>query len=394
MSNRSILHRFRGWLLLVFIYYLAAAASFGGFILKWQLSENTPYTLPMMLDGVAERPFVYRQLLPTTANELGKLIPERAQAAFLKKLAEDPPVSNPIHRYFPNASDSANPHYALRYFIVYALTFLSMFAAMFLLRAVCIELLHDRVAATLTPLVIALILPLIQTEGGYFYDMPELMFMALGMWLAARGQMIRLALVTLVATLNKESYLLFVMSLAPFIMMRYPLKRAATVTGGLLVLAGAVNWVIKHKYAFNSGSVMEYQLMSHVEYLVNPRNYLRMEMNYGVLTTKGFHVLNVLLAILVFKTGWRSLPKTARYHAWIAAVLTVPLFIAFCYRDELRNLSLMWMTFSLVICATISTALSEASGRDRKESPVKIAERDRPASAPRAEAVAATQSSL
>ncbi|MDR5759100.1 hypothetical protein [Caballeronia sp. LZ035] len=370
MLQQSRFSRLSGWILLVFIYYIAAASSFGGFMLKWQFSEGTRYTLPMMLDGTADRPFVYRQLLPMVANEVGALIPERVQASFLNKLAEDPPVSNPIHRYFPNASDAANPRYALRYFVVYALSFVSMFMAMFLVRAVCLEMKFDKTAATLTPLVIALIFPLIQTEGGYFYDMPELMFMALGTLLAARGKTVMLAIVTIVATLNKESYLLFLLTLMPLMMTRFSIKRTALTTGGLLVLAALVNMAIKHKYALNDGGVIEFQLSSHLQYLLNPRNYLRTEINYGMLTTKGFNLLNLLLFALVFKSGWQGLPRHARQQGLIGIVLTVPLFIAFCYRDELRNLSFMWMTFSLVVCATISVALSAAHAHTRNESRV------------------------
>ncbi|CAN7464991.1 hypothetical protein LJR034_002996 [Caballeronia sp. LjRoot34] len=363
MSNRVALPRTIAWILLVFIYYLAAAASFSGFFIKWHFSETTQYSLPRMLDGTATRPFVYRQLLPMTANALDSVIPQRARAAFLNKLVEETPISNPIQRYFPGAADAANPQYALRYFLVYAMSFLSMFAAMFAIRAACIEVTGDRVAATLTPLAIAAVFPLILTEGGYYYDMPELMFMALGIWLAAKRRIIPLALVTAIATLNKESYLLFVLTLVPFIALRHSRKQTVVLTGGLLALAAVVNLLIKHRYAANGGGVMDYQLMSHMQYLANLRNYVRMEMNYGILTTKGFNVVNLLLVVLLVRTGWRGLPPVARTHAWIALVINVPLFIAFCYRDELRNLSLLTMTLAFVTCTTISAALSQATAR-------------------------------
>jgi hypothetical protein len=352
---------------LVFVYYIATAASFGGFFIKWHFSETTEYSLPLMLNGTAKRPFVYRQLLPMTANAFDSVIPQKAKTAFLSKLAEEPPTSNPIQRYFPGATDATDPQYALRYFLVYAMSFLSMFAAMFAIRAACIEVIGDRVAATLTPLAIAVVFPLILTEGGYYYDMPELMFMALGIWLAAKRRIIPLALITMIATLNKESYLLFVLTLVPFIALRHSRRQTIMLTGGLLALATVVNLLIKHRYALNGGGVMEYQLMSHVQFLANPRNYIRMEMNYGILTTKGFNVVNLVLVALLLRTGWRRLPLVARAHAWIALVITVPLFVAFCYRDELRNLSLLTMTLAFVTCATISVALSQAAARSQRD---------------------------
>lgn len=366
MSNRAALPRTTAWVLLAFIYYLAAAASFSGFFIKWHFSETEKYSLPQMLEGTAIRPFVYRQLLPMTANAVESVIPQKVRTTFLNKLAEEPPVSNPIQRYFPGATDAANPQYALRYFLVYAMSFLSMFAAMFAIRAACIEVIGDRVAATLTPLAIAAVFPLILTEGGYYYDMPELMFMALGIWLVLKRRIVPLVIVTVIATLNKESYLLFVLTLVPFIALRYSRKQTVMLTGGLLAAAVVVNLLIKARYAGNSGSPMEYQLMSHIQYLINPRNYIRMEMNYGILTTKGFNLFHLLLVALLLRAGWRGLPPFVRTHAWIALMITVPLFIAFCYRDELRNLSLLTMTLAFVTCTTISAALQQAAARARQ----------------------------
>jgi hypothetical protein len=377
MSNRVALPRPTAWILLVFIYYLAAAASFSGFFIKWHFSETEKYSLPQMLDGTAIRPFVYRQLLPMTANAIDSVIPQKAKTTFLTKLAEEPPISNPIQRYFPSATDAANPQYALRYFLVYAMSFLSMFAAMFAIRAACIEVIGDRVAATLTPLAIAAVFPLILTEGGYYYDMPELMFMALGTWLAVKRRIVPLAVVTVIATLNKESYLLFVLTLVPFIALRHSRKQTIMLAGGLLALAAVVNLLIKHRYALNGGGAVEYQLMSHIQYLINPRNYLRMEMNYGILTTKGFNLVHLLLVALLLRTGWRGLPPVVRTHAWIALVITVPLFIAFCYRDELRNLSLLAMTLAFLTCTTISAALQQAAARGQRQTAPLPAEQPR-----------------
>jgi hypothetical protein len=358
------LHRVSGWILLSFIYYIAAASSFGGFFTKWHFREATDQSLPRMVDGTANRPFVYRQLLPEAANAIDHMIPPQAKTRFLNKLAEEPPISNPIQRYFPGATDATQSQYALRYFLVYTMSFLSLFAALFAIRAACTEVIGDKVAATLTPLVIAAVFPLILTEGGYFYDMPELLFMALGIWLALKRKLVLLALLTVLATLNKESFLLFVLALYPFLAMRYPRKLSIAATSALVVIAAAVNLAMKYRYLGNGGSPMDYQLIPHLQFLSDPRNYFKFEVNYGMLTTRGFNVIHLLLIGILLKTGWRQLARPARTHAWIALAITAPLFIAFCYRDELRNLSLLNMTLALLTCATISAALSQAARRN------------------------------
>ncbi|CAB3797889.1 hypothetical protein [Pararobbsia alpina] len=359
MLNRPGPSRTSAWILLIFIYYIAAASSFGGFFTKWHFRDDSPMSLRLALDGTQKRPFVYRQLLPSTANLIDSVIPEKVKVPLLHKLAGDTPDANPIQRFFPGATDAVVPEYAVRYLIVYVMTFLSMFAALFVIRAVCIELIGDRVAATLAPIVISAVFPLILTEGGYFYDMPEVLFMALGIWLTLRRRLVSLVVVVFLATLNKESYLLFVLTLYPIAAMRYSRPQSGLLIGVLLAVAAAVNMAVKHRYMGNGGGMMEYQLAEHARFLLNPLNYLRTEINYGVSTTKGFHILHLLLIGILAKIGWRSLPPAVRTQTWLAALISVPLFIAFCFKDELRNLSLLTMPFAFLVCATISVVLAQ-----------------------------------
>ncbi|CAB3807619.1 hypothetical protein [Pararobbsia alpina] len=367
MLNRPVPSRTSAWILLIFIYYIAAASSFGGFCTKWQFRDDSLMSLRLALDGTQNKPFVYRQLLPMTANLVDSAIPQKAKVSLIHKLAGDIPFSNPIHRFFPGARDSVVPEYAVRYLIVYAMTFLSMFAALFAIRAVCIELIGDRVASTLAPLVIAAVFPLIQTEGGYFYDMPELLFMALGVWLTLKRHLVSLFVVVFLATLNKESYLFVILTLYPIATMRYSHRQSLLLMGVLLGVAAAINVAVKLRYMNNGGGMVHYQLADHVRFLLNPLNYLRTEINYGVSTTKGFHILHLFLVGILAKIGWRTLPPAVRMQTWIAALITVPLFIAFCFKDELRNLSLLIMPFAFLVCATISVVLAQTESQRARQ---------------------------
>lgn len=367
MVDRAAPSRASAWFLLIFIYYIAAASSFGGFFTKAHFRDSDSLALRFALDGTQVKPFVYRQLLPSTANLVDRVMPEKVKQALVHRLSGETANSNPIQRFYPGATDAVNPQYAVRYMLVYVMTFLSLFAALFVMRAVCAELIGDKVAATLAPLVIAAVFPLILTEGGFFYDMPELLFMALGVWLMLKRRTILLFLVVFLATLNKESYLLFICTLYPIATMRYSRRQSVLLIGALVAVAAAVNAVVKHRYMNNAGDMMMYQLGEHVRYLLDPRNYLRTEINYGVSTTKGLNVVHLLLVAIVAKIGWRSLPSPVRMQTGIAALISVPLFLAFCFRDELRNFSLLLMPFTLLLCTTISVMLAQtASQRARK----------------------------
>jgi hypothetical protein len=77
------------------LFFVAASASFQGSYTKWHFREagvlygggNTPdrrFDLGELITGTAERPFVYRQMLPTLANWIDRATPtgikERAYA--------------------------------------------------------------------------------------------------------------------------------------------------------------------------------------------------------------------------------------------------------------------------------------------------------------------------
>ena len=349
-------------LLLLFIAFIVAAASYGGFFQKWEFRDGTTYSAPTMFEGTAKRPFVYRQLLPSMANLIEYVTPDHISQKFEHWLAANPLKHNLIYRYFPNAKDSVASTYSLRYYALYGLSFASLFLAIFALRALCQAHNPDLPAATLAALTFALLLPLMLTEGGYFYDMPELLFMALAVLLAMRGQLLWLVIVTALATYNKESFLFFVLTLYPFLRARYTLRNTILIELGLLAIAVVINLAVKLHYAGNIGEPVESQLMEHLLWLLKPSSYFAFEVNYGIPTTKGFNIVHFALLAILVHNGWRYLAPTVRQHFWIALVINVPLFLAFCYEGELRNLSMLYMTLVILMSINISQCLQRYSG--------------------------------
>ena len=358
---------FQNWsakILLIFITFIIAAASFGGFFLKWEFRDGTDHSAIEMLDGTAKRPFVYRQLLPAMANLVEQVTPERINQGFQNWLAADPLKHNLIHRFFPNAIDSTNMAYSVRYYALYGLTFGALFLAIFALRAVCQEFHPDIPAATLAAFTFALIFPVMLTEGGYFYDMPELLFMALAVLLALRGHVVWLVILTALATYNKESFLLFVITLYPFLRTRFSLRGTLVIQAILLAIAVAINVAVKLQYAGNIGAPVESQLVSHVLWLLKPSSYFAFEVNYGIPTPKGLNILHFILVGILVRQGWRYMPSTVRQHFWIAFAINLPLFLAFCYEGELRNLSMLYMTLIILLAINISLCLRRFYGRE------------------------------
>src|SRR6185437_4946793 len=122
-------------MLLVAVYFLAAAASFSGYFSKWHFRDDMPAaSLPKMLDGTADRPYVYRQLLPAIANGIERALPVQLKQRADALLLDDNPSHHPISRMYSNTPDSRDPRYALRYYLIYAMSFASLLLALFALR--------------------------------------------------------------------------------------------------------------------------------------------------------------------------------------------------------------------------------------------------------------------
>jgi len=56
-------------------------------------------------------------------------------------------------------------------------------------------------------------------------------------------------------------------------------------------------------------------------------------------------VLPMAVLALTVWIGWKYLPPVCRQHMLIAAAINLPLYLFLCNPGEMRNLSLLWMSF-------------------------------------------------
>lgn len=360
MPPQKLLHALGSKITVYFMCYLVAAISFGGFFEKWAFRDDKMgHSAVQMLNGTADRPYIYRQLLPATANLVNKIIPEHLNKKFADWLTADPEKHNFIHRYFSKAQDSSNPAYALRYYVLFVLCFASYLMGILALKAVCQEIYADATAAMLAAFVMAIIFPLLTTQSGYMYDMAELLFMSLAVLTAIRGRILLLAGITALATFNKESFFFFVLTLYPFFRERFSVRKTVAIETGLLAVGGSVNLLVKFYYAANPGGIVVDQLLDHLKWLLTPSSYFLFEVNYGGVTPKGLSIIYLMIVTFIARRAWPHMPSASKHHALIAMAINVPLFIAFCYEGELRNLSMLFVTFAVLLCINISRHLQQ-----------------------------------
>lgn len=356
---------YRGFLLFC-AYVVVAAAVMNGFYTKWRLNDGHPALgLTQMVDGTAHRPYVYRQFVPALANGIQALLPPATVARLSDRLAEPRRVNSRsgLAMRYPG-SEALSPAVTLRYHLVYYLTFAALLTSLFVMRRVALQSGAGAVAATAAPALLGLLVPFFLTEGGFFYDFVELMFIMSAVLLAlgtSRQTPVRLCVLVVLAglaTWNKEAFFFFTPALYPLLRRNLPRLQAAGLVGVLLLVCGCVYLTLRMRYAGNPGTTVDYQLWDNLRFYVDPGNWVRTENTYGVLLPRGFSLVSILAFAGIAINGWTRLPLALRQHAQIAMIINVPLFLLFCSPGEMRNLSMLYPSFLCLLALALAKWLA------------------------------------
>lgn len=346
------------------LFALVAAASFNEFYGRTRFNEvNSPAfwyqsTFEGMVDGTAYRPYVYRQLLPDLANWFNAVVPESVQVQLYDW------QMNPSRQYpsAMTASLAARNHvYFFRYLVVYFGTYLSALIAVWAMYLVCRAVDLPPPAAVLASIIVILLLPYAMSGGGYFYDYPELAFLALAVWFALRFKWWWMVPVVLLGTWNKESFLLFIPALYPLFRRRSSAINSMLGIGVLGLVSAAVYYWLRLRFAHNPGSTVIFWLPDEMQLILHPKYLLLATREaYGIPMIMGYTLGPMLLLVWTVWRAWRHLPKAIQRHAQIAAVINVPLYLLFVQPGKLRDLSMLYITFLLVLAVNLSQWITDS----------------------------------
>lgn len=350
------------------LFFIAAAASFHGFYSKWHFREQgaagasnpvNRFEFEKMVDGTAERPFAYRRLLPDLANGIDRAAPQSLKSALA--------VHAGLIATFIDSPLIRDPAYELRYLVVYAASFLFALLAVFAMYLACRAVHAPPAAAVISSVAFILLFPYFLSIGGYFYDYPELLFLALAVWMAARFRWWWLVPIVALGTWNKESFLLFVPALYPLIRVRHS-RLAASLGGGVLCAVSiAVYLPIRAHFAGNPGGTVLMHWSDQLHFFAHPRNVLLgVDKTYGVPTLAIATLLPVAFIVWTVWRAWPQLPMPIRRHGQIAAAINIPLYLLFCMPGELRDLSMLFVFFVLAMAANLTQWLVSGA-RDAAE---------------------------
>lgn len=355
LANKKIV----SFLLLFAFFYMVAAASHAGTMGKWGLRDidGSSMSIISMIDGTADSPFVYRQLGPYIAKSLQPVISESKSVLMVKLRKLLIENVNPSDT-FSKSTSADKPGYEYSYRIIYLTNFIALLITLFNLRLLARIYKFGQLESILAPTIFILALPYTQTIGGYFYDTLELAFFSSAILLAINARVKSLILVTIIATLNKESFLVFLPTLYPFLKEKLNAKNTIVILGLAILVAGLLNLFIKYIFQNNSGGmVYNFLHMNIYNYFFNMNTYLEVETTYGLPGPRGTFFTTVAIIFIIVSRSWHQILPTWKQHILIAAAINTPLFLAFCFTGEIRNLSLLFIGFVILIAGALKSTL-------------------------------------
>ncbi len=324
---------------LALAYLLVAAAAFNGFYTKRGFQDDSRYvSAAKIMDGSAIRPFVFRRLDVEIVGAAMDILPSHLPETGWRHYVHDGRSS-----IGPDAATVNGPHFFIAYTFLYYLVFAQFFASLFVLRAIFSRFIGP-LAATIAPALWALLMPVIQAvSAGFFYDYSELLFLSCAVLAAMDGQIALLALWTIAGTLNKETFLVFIPTLIPFLApILRPTRTAALI---LCLMAGSalLYFHIKLVYSANGGFDADSNFLASLRFYPNPSNLFKVEKVYGLPLPRAWSLFWIATGVAVIAASWDKADRRLKRHILLAFAINLPLFLLFGAPGEVRNMSLCFV---------------------------------------------------
>lgn len=357
--------------LLLFIYFIAASQAVQSFAYKWTtIVDHKQYSLEQVLSGESPRPYAYRLLMPTLVANLTDRLPsgvaqvvlERSRATLEANLGEQAEVM----------SDRT----ATAYGLILQLNFAFLVLTMLLLRSLALRVIgtpleRHPLVADVAPLLFALLLAVsYRKSNGFIYDAFELLILSGYLWAVATKRQ-SLALLALVpAILNKETAVFYPL-LGAALSGRTPLRFwQPPVWRGFLAQAAVVAIgfaTVRYALRDHPGAVAEWHAWGNLEFWLSPSTYALVATPHLMVIPLP-RVSNILVLVPLLCSifaYWQGKPEPIRRGLLTAAAINLPLFFLLCWRDEFRNLSLLFPFLFLAATHSLAMFSEEARAGDR-----------------------------
>jgi hypothetical protein len=360
----ALLNRYAYLALLLLAYVLASSSVEHSFLQKWRTLNSKAYSFQQFMDYEVRRPFAYRILVPGLVNLL------YSSDAIRGIVQNEGLISRGACLY---GQDQSIADWSLELQAKYILTgfvmFLFLLTAMFALRGITRHFFQNSSLSDVGPLLFALFLPLsFKGSHGFMYDFPELGLYFIGLYFLLRSWNYAFLAIIPLLIINKESSILILFFSAIILFSTMRTKDAYThlFMQGLVAVVSFL--LVKSALSGRPGGTVEFHLWGNLRFWTDAKNYLAMmsTSTFFIPVPKPNNILLFPLLIWAISYKWKEKPLIIRRLFVASTVINVPLFILFCYRDEFRNLSLVYPYVYLLACHSI-TAFHSHTNSSRKE---------------------------
>ncbi len=326
------------------IYFLVAFIVLHAFMLTWGFrGSHERFGFPQMMTYSSYRPFVHRILVPVIINSTSALIPQKFTDAHEKWFTEQ----SPIIRY-EQKKDGWNARISLKYHLTYLFLFLILISLQFSMRYL-IKLIYKPglMLFSLFPAIALLFLPLTFSEGGYFYDFPELLLLGLSLILLIKKKWLLYYAVFILAVLNKESNVLLILFFMAFYakgLLQNEYRRHLITQ---VLIASIITISIRGFFRSwpGYGSVFPNGLAENISILLSFKTYFLFFDPYHLglpVFPKGLNIVSILSCSFLIFYKWKEKPKNVKRLFIFTLAVLAPIYIYSGYLPEIRALSLIF----------------------------------------------------
>ncbi len=247
---------------------IALVVSAGVFLSYFSISGSwnfSPAAFPKMLSGTADRPYVYRQLIPIISKFTAWLIPQS-----VVELSQKAPyiLKNTINLL----SQGVYPREAI---IAMILMYFCLVGFIFAERALLKQLEYPQDAQQIIPIVLTILILPLTVFHGYIYDLPQLFLFTLGLLLIVRKQWHFYLPILAITTLNKETSIFLIVIFALYFFRSLSRKTYFILLIEQSIIYIFVHGLIVYLYRNNPGQLIYWTIEFHIqEYSQYPITFL------------------------------------------------------------------------------------------------------------------------
>ena len=352
-------HRWSYFILLTLLYLLATSQAIQSFSYKWTtIATHKQYSLDKTLEFETPKPYIYRVFMPYIVN----VLIDSAPSTLLKKLIER--SNNTLQANIGSEVELMSDKAVAAYAVIILLDFIFLFLTLWTLRAASKITIRNgnlisNVVTDFCPVLFSLMLTLsYRVENGFIYDHLELLCLSIYV-LSTMHRNSLLSIMTLfIAIFNKETAVFFPLLGATIYLaadwnklrashnyLNLSFKNSFLIKLVLESMVVACGYVLIH-YIFNNapGGAIEFHGPGNFWFWCSFEPWISVTTPHLQLIPlpKPTNILIFLPILIVIFGSWNKKPNAIRFPLMASIVINIPLFALFAYRDEFRNLSLIF----------------------------------------------------